>query len=173
MRQKLTTWMLLLLVLLAGCNSQTADRSGDSTMSVDASQWLLSAEPAGARDVIAVRESATNNEEIVIRGRIGGSANPWIEGRAAFSIVDPALKACNQIEGDTCSQPWDYCCETAMLPTATALVKFTDDRGTLINVDARELLQLTELQTVVIRGTAQRDDADNLTVLAQKIYVNR
>jgi hypothetical protein len=39
----------------------------------------------------------------------------WIEGRAAFSLVDQSLKACSDVEGDDCPVPWDYCCETEKL----------------------------------------------------------
>jgi hypothetical protein len=106
-------------------------------------------------------------------GRIGGSENPWIEGRAAFSIVDNSLKACSDIPGDNCPRPWDYCCQTDQLPTATALVKLVDESGELVKTDARKLLQLKELATVVVQGKAQRDEAGNLTVLADGIYVRK
>lgn len=135
------------------------------------SEYLLQAEPLGAEGVEQVREAAADDEEVVVVGRIGGSENPWIEGRAAFSIVDPSLKACSDIEGDTCPKPWDYCCETDKLPTATALVKVVDDAGELVGTDARELLDVKELSTVVVQGKAQRDDSGNLTVLAQDVYV--
>ena len=63
-------------------------------------------------DVIAVRKDAKDRQEVVVVGRIGGRVNPWIKGAAAFSIVDRSLKPCNEIEGDTCKTPWDYCCES-------------------------------------------------------------
>ena len=132
---------------------------------------MLATEPAGAKDVIAVRESAANDDDVVIAGRIGGSANPWVDGLAAFSIVDFSLKACSDIPGDECEKPWDYCCETDKLPTATALVKFLDDDASLIQIDARQLLNVKELQSVVIRGQAQRDESGNLTVLANGIFL--
>ena len=37
--------------------------------------------------------------------------------------------------------------------------------------DARELLNVKELTTVVVTGKAQRDDAGNLTILATGVYV--
>jgi len=107
---------------------------------------------------------------LIVVGRIGGSANPWVEGRAAFSIVDLSLKACSDREGDECAMPWDYCCETDLLPKATVLVKVVDDSGNLVATDARELLQAKELQTVVVEGKAKRDEAGNLTVLAGGVY---
>ena len=111
--------------------------------------------------------------EIGAVGRIGGSTNPWVEGRASFEIVDSTLKACSDIPGDTCKTPWDYCCQTDKLPKSKALVKVVDASGTPVKSDARELLKLKELQTVVVRGKAKRDDAGNLTVLASGVYVRK
>ena len=46
-----------------------------------------------------------------------------------------------------------------------------DENGELIKADARQLLKVKELQTVVVRGKAKRDDKGNLTVLASGIFV--
>lgn len=171
--------LALCLLAVAGCGEQasTPDAAAPSSQSaaadVDRAKFLLATEPNGAGDVIAVREQAGDGDDIVITGRIGGSENPWIDGRAAFSIVDSSLKACSDIPGDSCPKPWDYCCETPKLPTATALVKVVDDSGDLVGTDARDLLPLKELSTVVVKGTAQRDDAGNLTVLASGVFVKQ
>ena len=118
-----------------------------------------------------VIEGSQNEEAVVVVGRIGGSENPWSDGVAAFTIVDLSLKACSDIEGDTCAKPWDYCCETDLLPKATVLVKVVDDSGNLIETAATELLSLKELDTVTISGTAQRDGEGNLILLATGVYV--
>ena len=39
--------------------------------------------------------------------------------------------------------------------------------------DARELLKVKELSTVVIKGKAKRDADGNLTVLANGVYVKK
>ena len=162
------------LSALVGCSQEAPEQtSSPPALAVDGSQFLLHAEPEGADDVIKVREDAGDGEHIVIVGRIGGSENPWIEGRAAFSIVDGSLQACSDIEGDNCPKPWDYCCETAKLPTATALVKVVNEEGDLVKADARDLLALKELSTVVVKGKAKRDDAGNLTVLASGVFVRK
>lgn len=163
---------VLLASAIVGCG-QRAEQPASQEAAVSNSAYLLTSEPAGAKPVIEVRETAKDEEEIVIVGRIGGSADPWVAERASFSIVDPSLKACSDIPGDGCPIPWDYCCETDKLPTATALVKVVDDKGSLVNVDARKLLNVKELETIVIRGKAKRDEAGNLTVLATGIYPRR
>ena len=144
-----------------------------SAPAVDGTKFLLVAEPEGASDVIKVREDAGDGDDVVIVGRIGGSASPWVDGQAAFSIVDGSLKACSDIPGDNCPKPWDYCCETHKLPASTALVKVVDEHGELVQTDARQLLNVKELSTVVVQGRAKRDDAGNLTVLATGVYVKK
>jgi hypothetical protein len=50
-------------------------------------------------------------------------------------------------------------------------VKVVGDDGRPVPTDARQLLGIKELQTVVVHGRAKRDDAGNLTVLADGVYV--
>jgi hypothetical protein len=163
------------LIVAIGCSrgrpATSAASAANGTPLIDGSKYLLSTEPSEAVEVIKMREAAKDGDEVVIVGRIGGGVNPWIDGRAAFSIVDGSLKACSDIPGDQCEKPWDYCCETDKLPTATALVKVVDENGDLLNADARELLHVKELSTVVVQGIARRDEAGNLTVLASGVYV--
>jgi hypothetical protein len=178
MRSSFSVWAVLSVaaITIVGCGweqSKTAPSASAEPQAADGAKYLLSAEPAGAHSVIDARKEAKHDDEVVVVGRIGGSQNPWIENRAVFSIVDSSLKACSDIPGDGCKTPWDYCCQTDQLPTSTTLVKFVDETGNPLNVDARELLKVKELQTVVVRGKAKRDDAGNLTVLADGIYVRK
>ncbi len=165
------------LMVYAGCSRETSSQTGSDQAATDAptgtigTEVLLTSEPDGAGDVLAVRQQASDGDDVVVVGRIGGSKNPWIDGRAAFSIVDNSLKACSDIEGDDCPAPWDYCCETSRLADASALVKVVDAAGNLIDADAKQLLGVVELSTIVAQGKAQRDDAGNLTILATGIYV--
>jgi hypothetical protein len=134
------------------------------------SALLLKEEPKGAVDVLELRKEAKDNQDVIVVGRIGGRSNPWVKGTAAFPIVDRSLTPCNEMEGDTCTTPWDYCCE-ADLPKATILVMFVDENGKVIKKDPRELLGVKELQTVVVRGKAKRDKSGNVSVLATNIHI--
>ncbi len=140
-----------------------------STASAPDLNVLLDKQPDGAKPVGDVRASAVDGAEVTILGRIGGDTNPWVEGRAAFTIVDPKLEPCAPGEG--CPTPWDYCCSTDLLPTNRAMIKVVDAAGGTVEQDARRLLGVKELQTVVITGKAKRDEAGNLTVLAKAVYV--
>ena len=177
-----TLAILAFSAIVTGCNQSPAPAPGTpttsapaqstpSTPSVDGTKYLLAKAPEASKDVIAAREAAKDGDEIIIEGRIGGDVNPWVDGRAAFTIVDRTLIPCNERPGDNCTSPWDYCCDTDRLPKSKAVVKFVDEQGKTLPTDARQLLGLKELQTVVIQGKAKRDDAGNLTVLASGLYV--
>lgn len=130
---------------------------------------LLAEEPADAKPVADARETAEDGAEVTVLGRIGGGMNPWVEGRAAFTIVDPKLEYCQPGEG--CPTPWDYCCKTDQLPGNRAMIKVVNSAGETVGEDARKLLGVKELQTVVVKGKAKRDEAGNLTVLAERVFV--
>jgi len=157
--------VVVALAAISGC--QRADQAA----SAGDPQYRLTSEPAGARGVAAARKEAQAGQAVVVVGRIGGDARPWVEGRAAFVIADTALKPCNERAGDTCETPWDYCCDLDVLKDSKAMVQVVDAHGQPIAQDARRLLGVKELQTVVVRGTARRDDAGNLTIDATGLYV--
>ena len=162
---------VLLVALTAavqlGCSKSAEPETAQKP--VDA-QFVLNEEPAGAIGVTELREDAGKTGDVVVVGRIGGSHDPWTDGAAAFSIVDASLKPCNEIEGDACPTPWDYCCE-ADLAEKMVLVKLVDDSGKVVKQDARELAGLKELQTVVVKGNAIRDDAGNVSIAATGVHI--
>ncbi|MCC9608373.1 hypothetical protein LOC68_10610 [Blastopirellula sp. JC732] len=174
MNWNLSTITFGLIALAAvGCSSESVKTSAPTASGPSPAgvPYILAAEPTGALGVAEARERAEDESEVIVVGRIGGSENPWIENRAAFSLVDNALKACSDIPGDACESPWDYCCETDKLPSSMALVKVVDANGEVVKEDARKLLGVKELSTVVVQGKADRDADGNLTILATNIFV--
>lgn len=158
----------LCLSIATGCSQA---EKPVATSEAAASPYRLTTEPSTPRGVKAARADAKNDEEVALVGRIGGDVDPWVEGQAAFMLVDTALKPCNENDDDGCKTPWDYCCDTDVLPASKAMVKVVDVSGKTVAVDARKLLGVKELQTVVVRGRAKRDEAGNLTVLASGVFV--
>lgn len=167
---KFILWGVLATVVACSPSTKPGAEQSAATRAMG-SKYLLPSEPVSSLPVIAARQSAKQGDSVVVVGRIGGSVNPWIDGLAAFTIVDASLKACSDTPGDTCPKPWDYCCVTDQLPAATALIKLVDDRDAVVDVDARSLLNLKELDTVVVRGKAVRDDSGNLVVMASGLFV--
>ena len=143
-------------------------------VSVDGSKYLLIDEPEGAIGVIAARETANDGEPIVVVGRIGGSANPWIEGRAAFMLLDASMLLVangteSAAEGEVCL---DDCC-AAERAECTTLVKLVDADGKVLAADARQLFGVAADDMVVVRGKANKDESGNFVVLADGIHVRR
>src|SRR5688572_23884638 len=79
-----------------GCSQQTPPAAPGSNSAANASAYRLSAEPAGAVDVKAAKTNAGDGEDVAVVGRIGGDAKPWVDGLAAFTIVDLSLKPCEE-----------------------------------------------------------------------------
>src|SRR5262245_62041650 len=117
---------LVLKLVVAGAVILLSCAWSPAVRAADGDAYKMAEAPKDASDVIPARKTAKNEDAVVVVGRIGGRANPWIKGAAAFSIVDRSLTPCNEREGDTCKTPWDYCCESN-LPKATVLVMFVDD----------------------------------------------
>lgn len=170
MFQKMT-WVSLGLLFAVGCGGSPESASRDESRSSvpAASEYMATSEPAGAVPVGDARQSATDDEAIVLVGVIGGSSEPFIDGLAAFTIVDPKVPACGVDEG--CPTPWDYCCTQNQVKENIATVKVVDDGGKMVTTDARSLLGVKELSTVVVEGTAQRDEQGNLSLLAKQVFI--
>ncbi|QDT31835.1 hypothetical protein [Thalassoglobus polymorphus] len=163
----LTLSLVATTAIFTGCG-QTADKSASTSSQVD-SDLLIESEPADAKDVGEVFEASKDGDEVTIVGRIGGSQAPFVDGLAAFTIVDTGIPHCADDEG--CPTPWDYCCTTNQLPGNQATVKIVDESGQPIPKTAKGLLGINELSVVVVKGNAVRDDAGNLSVTANQVYV--
>ena len=170
-RDTMAPLILMAGLFSAGCGASSAESSAigsDSMAKIDGEKYLLSEEPEGAIGVIRARQKASNNDELVVVGRIGGGVAPWIDGRAAFVLVDPSS---GLTADDACDEQCN--CHAEELADATTVVKVVDAQGRVLAVDARKLLGLKELEMVVVKGRAQRDQAGNLSLLASGIYIRR
>ncbi len=173
----LTALGLIGLTCVAGCGkapeSTAALITPTATPKIDSSLFLLHEEPTGAVGVMAARESAEDGKPLVLVGRIGGTANPWIEGRAAFTLLDASMSVVaegeDSEENELCMGD---CCATERLD-CTTLVKIVDSQGKLVAVDSRKLLGLKESDMVVLQGTAKKDKNGNFVMLAKSIYIRK
>jgi len=164
-RQSLIFVLVLNAVLWPTVPSFAATGASD-----EGQKYFLDEQPEVAADVLALRKEAKDQQAVVAVGRIGGRKKPWVNGMAVFPIVDRSLTPCNEIEGDTCRTPWDYCCETN-LPKATVFVMLVDDQGKVVKQDPRVLLGVKELDTVFVQAKVRRDKSGNVTLLASRLYV--
>lgn len=165
----------LLLAGVSGCSQSGAEASSSPKgPPIDASHYLLTEEPNDAVGVIAARGDVQDGDDIVLVARIGGSKQPWFDGRAAFMAIDASMlvaagaEECS--EGAVCM---DDCC-AALRAECTTLVKIVDEQGKILPLDAREILKAEVNDMVVVRGRVQRDkDEGTFVVLADGVYVRR
>jgi len=159
-----TLSLALLLALAAGCGEAKVSKFEHSTLP---EHFYLAQAPAGAIDVTAAHASIKDGDPIVLRGAVGGSKEPFVEGLSAFTIVDLTIEnTCVTNTKDHCETPWDYCCaDPASLTKGSATIELVEN-GELLKSTARQFHGLDHLKTVVVQGTAKRDAQGNLTVLA-------
>lgn len=156
----------VMLLVVAGCK----DKKQAEKPAIDGTPYLLTSQPADPLEVKELLGQAKDGDQVMVIGRIGGEKDPWVEGLAMFNLVDSSLVPCNEIPGDKCPFPWDYCCDPNVAASRT-LVEIVDKNGKTVAEDARRLLSVTELQTIVVKGTARKDGDGNVTLIATGIFV--
>lgn len=163
---KLFVACVIVIVTLSGCSRSTANASAVAVTR----DFHLAEEPSGAVEILDAKDVAKDGQPIVLVGRLGGGINPWIDGRAAFLLVDTRI-APSCADGDQCEAGCPDCNKEMI--AASTMVKFLGDDGKVLALDARELLACKEQSTLVVRGTANRDAAGNLSVSAERIFVRK
>ena len=162
-------------LLVVGCDDPAPTPSTSSPTTPAAAEGLpsglmLTAAPAEAKDVLALK-GAKAGDEVVLRGKIGGRAEPFVEGRAVFQVVDAGLKSCKDIPGDTCATPWDYCCEPEV-NQKSASVQVVGADGKPLRTGLKGVGGLQPLSEVTIKGTVvQAGEAGPVLVNATGIHV--
>lgn len=169
-----------LLTSLSGCQeTASAPRNYDPAVVAAArQQFLLTAEPKGVEGVLDVQEAYTAPRQVVLVGQIGGVANPWSPGKAAFILADPITLSefAETGEEHVCSDPSCKFCQKQKinkLKEGVAAIEFRAADGHVVPIDARQLFSLADRQMVVVRGHAEVNDLGCLVVAADGLYVRK
>lgn len=151
--------------------SATAPRAGSSAAVIPAGLFL-EAPPADAKPVEEVKGTVKAGDTVALRGRIGGADDPFVPGRAMFSLMGPGLPACSDNPEDKCKTPWDYCCESREdIAKHKATIQVVDASGATLKADLKGQRGLKELSEVTVVGTVAQADGDILVVNATGLYV--
>lgn len=136
---------------------------------------FVDVEPADAKCVSVVKKDAKKGDTVVIQAKIGGRAEPFVKNRAIVIVADRCIKSCDQIPGDTCTKPWDYCCEPPeSLKANTMTLQFTGEDGKVLKTGAQGVHGLEPLALVVIEGVVtEKDDKGTFVVRAKRVYVEK
>ncbi len=127
----------------------------------------------------------TEAKEVAMVGQVGGLANPWEETQpefpfaskfAIFFLADP-LAVAEHAEDGHVHAPGEECAFCAAHAEENselfAMVRLVDDNGKVIPVDVREMLDVNENDTVVVKGSAQVLEGGMLVMKASGIYVRK
>ncbi|MDZ4657514.1 MAG: hypothetical protein SH868_08025 [Bythopirellula sp.] len=130
-------------------------------------------------------EYPTEAKEVAMVGQVGGLANPWEETQpefpfasrfAIFFLADPQAVAEHAEEGHV-HAPGEECAFCAAHAEENselfAMVRLVDDNGKPLAVDVRELFDVKENDTVVVKGTAQVVEGGMLVMKASGVYVRK
>jgi hypothetical protein len=164
--------MIVSSVLLSASACSRSEPSASPPAKSDLPErFALATEPPSPIPVSEARARARTGDSLVVVGRVGGAKKVFVDGAALFTLVDPSLPACGEGRADDCHTPWDYCCnDPAELAAHTLTVEFSDG-GTLLKQNPRGFHGLDHLKTVVVQGSARKDEAGNLTLVATGIFV--
>ncbi len=154
-----------------GGNTARTAVNQDEAVALPAGLFLNKA-PTGASDIAAVKTDVKAQGNIVVSGRIGGRAKPFVDGAAVFLLADLGMKPCNELHGDRCKTPWDYCCEprdSLTAKTATIQVIGSDGKPLRLGLEGRHGLH--PLAKLTIAGEiVPRDDVGTLVIIARGIH---
>lgn len=161
---------------LTGCQDQNSNRGaaghGATTTATVPESLFLAEAPEAALAVADAKAAARVGEAITLRGRIGGSRTPFVDGRAAFTIVGAGPAACSDTPGDECRTPWDYCCEPReSLAKHSATIQVVDDAGQVLRANVKGAHGLTELSDIIVVGRVAQAEGNLLVVEATGIYI--
>lgn len=166
------------IALISGCADPPVDRSRTAAAEaqIGGARYMLAEEPDHAVGVIDARQSASDGAPLTVVGRIGGTSSPWVDGRAAFTLLDASLVLVAEGTDAGDAEDSQICtgdCCAAERAHATMLVKILGDNGRVLEVDSRDLLGIAESDMVVVVGTAKKDKNGNVTLVADAVFVRR
>ncbi|MGB7160400.1 MAG: hypothetical protein WBD40_20195, partial [Tepidisphaeraceae bacterium] len=128
--------------------------------------------PDGAIELAAARKQAKPGDEIIVRGRIGGSKDPLAANRAILTLLDSAVPTCEKSPMDTCPTPWDACCEPPeTLAANTATIQVVDATGRPLKTGLGGVNGIEPMKELVIIGRVKGQEANALIIEATGIYV--
>lgn len=184
-QDKRSTSFGIFAVLCAGalataCGQATSEKTNGGS----ASQETKSALPAGLfTDAIDGAASAISElqgrveagQKVVLTGKVMGSMTPFVEGRAAVMVGDPTkLTSCDLRPGDTCTTPWDVCCDDPeVIKKSVATLQVVDGDGRVVAHSLRGAGGLDHLATVTAEGVVSPlSGEENLVVNVTRMAVS-
>ena len=172
------TLYLLSLVLLASLSGCGENGSGIApalpTSTAIRADLFVMERPDAVPDLLSVKSTAKEGDEVVFLARVGGRAKPFADGFAMFVVADPSLVSCELMgEEDHCPVPYDYCCEDSKaLTEGMATIQVVDEKGTPLRTSLQGAGGLEGSKFLIVDGVVtEKNDEGLFTVDARKIWV--
>ncbi len=124
--------------------------------------------------VVDARKNVEPGAEITVTGFIGGREEPFVDGRAIFTLADSkALTRCDSKPGDSCPTPWDACCdEPEKIKASVATVQVVDGKGMVLKRKLNGVGGIAPGSTVSVKGRiAPGSTSAALIINAEQIHV--
>ena len=126
---------------------------------------VLTEAPSGAQDIAEVRRSAKDGDEVVVRGKIGGQVDPFVNGRAAVRLVDVGVPSCADNPKDKCETPWDYCCDVDEAAQKSLTIQVVGADGRPLKTELKGVGGMKPLSELVVRGKVTRAAGSDAVVI--------
>ncbi|MHC4975534.1 MAG: hypothetical protein ACYTF7_02875 [Planctomycetota bacterium] len=164
------TGLSIVLVSMPACRESGSAAQAGTDESTPA--WILASSPDDVQSVVDAKDSAQEGDIIVLRGRIGGRKNPLSDGSPVFTLMDLSLPYCGQVAEDSCSTPWDYCCEPPEIIAAnSATIQIVDENNQPVSTSLLAA-GLGPLDEVVVVGRAgPRPNGIVLAIRSAGVYI--
>lgn len=165
--------LILLALLTTACDRQSSAPAPAAPAAAIPASIFVSESPAGAKNVAIVVKETKDGDEVIVRGRIGGRAEPFVADRAVIQLIDSSIKACTENPGDSCAKPWDMCCEPADTIAANSVsIQVIDTDGRPLKTGLKGIGGLQPLSTVTVKGKAVRPAGSKaVTINATALHV--
>jgi len=174
MKMKTAFVALATAALLASCEKKETTAIAPTTSAPSATlSAVLDTAPTGEpKPIHLIRATAKPGDEITVSGKIMGNAKPFVDGRSAFILGDPAvLTSCNEDPTDKCTTPWDTCCDSPEdKKRGIATIQIVDADGRVLKESVEGIGGLVNLANVTVSGkVAEGSSADSLIINALSI----
>ncbi len=161
--------IVIATVALIGCGRKSEQNNASTPASAALPADLVVAELPGEAQAPAVaRRTAKAGDEVLLTGHIAGRKQPFVEGRAMFTIVGSDIAMC----GDECAVPWDLCCSpTEAISAHAATIQLVNDQSQPVKASLNGHQGLAPGKQVVVRGTVHQADEHAFVVNLSKVAV--
>lgn len=165
-------FILSSLIAFSGC-SNNSDSEPNFKKAVLPKNFIAEKDIGTSLGVNGAKDINNTDKILVVEGFIGGMKNPFTANRAVFVLGDDSLETCDEISGNSCSTPWDACCEDRRkILHSTMSVQVIDHNGTIIDGTLEGVNEIEAGKRVKVKGrVSNQSTAHSFILNAEQIQL--